>query len=308
MRLAKGSKQVVLVALGANAAIATGKFAVGLLTGSAAMLAEAAHSVADTVNQGFLLVSINLSDNPADEDHPHGYGKERFFWAFLAAIFIFVAGAFFSVYQGIQKLIDGGEHHGAFWPGYLVLGLAFVFDMGVLILALRTAQAGAAEMGVGMRDFLSETSDITLKTALYEDAAATTGVVLAAIGLALLQITGNPVFDGIASILIGIVLIAVAIMLGRETRDLLLGAAATPRTREAIRSAIDEFPEVTGVVEMLTMRLGLDSVLVTGEITIADGLTTDQIEQLLHRVTARIKEAAPEVNNVYLEPHSGSGG
>jgi len=308
MRLAKGSKQVVLVALGANAAIATGKFAVGLLTGSAAMLAEAAHSVADTVNQGFLLVSINLSDNPADEDHPHGYGKERFFWAFLAAIFIFVAGAFFSVYQGIQKLIDGGEHHGAFWPGYLVLGLAFVFDMGVLILALRTAQAGAAEMGVGMRDFLSETSDITLKTALYEDAAATTGVVLAAIGLALLQITGNPVFDGIASILIGIVLIAVAIMLGRETRDLLLGAAATPRTREAIRSAIDEFPEVTDVVEMLTMRLGLDSVLVTGEITIADGLTTDQIEQLLHRVTARIKEAAPEVNNVYLEPHSGSGG
>jgi cation diffusion facilitator family transporter len=308
MRLAKGSKQVVLVALGANAAIATGKFAVGLLTGSAAMLAEAAHSVADTVNQGFLLVSINLSDNPADEDHPHGYGKERFFWAFLAAIFIFVAGAFFSVYQGIQKLIDGGEHHGAFWPSYLVLGLAFVFDMGVLILALRTAQAGAAEMGVGMRDFLSETSDITLKTALYEDAAATTGVVLAAIGLALLQITGNPVFDGIASILIGIVLIAVAIMLGRETRDLLLGAAATPRTREAIRSAIDEFPEVTDVVEMLTMRLGLDSVLVTGEITIADGLTTDQIEQLLHRVTARIKEAAPEVNNVYLEPHSGSGG
>lgn len=306
--MAKGSKQVVLVALGANAAIATGKFAVGLLTGSAAMLAEAAHSVADTVNQGFLLVSINLSDNPADEDHPHGYGKERFFWAFLAAIFIFVAGAFFSVYQGIQKLIDGGEHHGAFWPSYLVLGLAFVFDMGVLILALRTAQAGAAEMGVGMRDFLSETSDITLKTALYEDAAATTGVVLAAIGLALLQITGNPVFDGIASILIGIVLIAVAIMLGRETRDLLLGAAATPRTREAIRSAIDEFPEVTGVVEMLTMRLGLDSVLVTGEITIADGLTTDQIEQLLHRVTARIKEAAPEVNNVYLEPHSGSGG
>jgi len=306
--VAKGSKRVILVALGANATIATGKFAVGFLTGSAAMLAEAAHSVADTVNQGFLLISINLSDNPADEEHPHGYGKERFFWAFLAAIFIFVAGAFFSVYQGFQKLLDGGAHEGAYWPSYLVLGLAFVFDMGVLILALRTARDGANEMGVGLLDFLRETSDITLKTALYEDAAATVGVLIAAIGLALLQVTGNPVFDGVASILIGIILIAVAIMLGRETRDLLLGAAASPRTREAIRTAIAEFPEVTAVVEVLTMRLGLDSVLVTGEITIADGLRTDEIEQLLRRITSRIREAAPEVNNVYLEPHAGAGG
>lgn len=304
--MAKGSKRVILVALGANATIATGKFAVGFLTGSAAMLAEAAHSVADTVNQGFLLISINLSDNPADEEHPHGYGKERFFWAFLATIFIFVAGAFFSVYQGIQKLVDGGEHHGAFWPSYLVLGLAFAFDGVVLILAFRAARDGAREMGVGLRDFLRETSDVTLKTALYEDAAATTGVVIAAIGLAFLQITGNPIFDALASILIGIVLIAVAIMLGRETRDLLLGASASPRTREAIRSAIAEFPEVTLVVELLTMRLGLNCVLVTGEITIEDGLKTNEIEHLLRKVTSRIREAAPEVNNVYLKPHSGS--
>lgn len=112
--MAKGSKKVVLAALGANAAIASGKLAVGLLTGSAAMLAEAAHSAADTVNQVFLLVSITLSDNPADEEHPYGHGKERFFWAFLAAIFIFVAGAFFSIYHGIEKLMAGGEHHGAY--------------------------------------------------------------------------------------------------------------------------------------------------------------------------------------------------
>jgi len=305
-RVAKGSKQVIVVALGANAVIATGKFAVGLLTGSAAMLAEAAHSVADTVNQGFLLVSINLSDNPADEDHPYGYGKERFFWAFLAAIFIFVAGAFFSVYQGVQKLLNGGEHHGAFWPSYLVLGIAFVFDSVVLVLALRVARQGAHDLGVGLRDFLRETTDVTLKTALYEDVAATTGVLLAAIGLALLQITGNPIFDSLASILIGIVLIAVAVMLGRETRDLLLGSAASKRTRRAIRAAITEFPEVTSVVDLLTMQLGLNSVLVTGEITIADGLTTDGIENLLRRVTSRIRETAPEVKNVYLEPHAAS--
>ncbi|CAN5864933.1 hypothetical protein BH24CHL4_BH24CHL4_25060 [soil metagenome] len=191
--MAKGSKKVVLAALGANAVIATGKFAVGLTTGSAAMLAEAAHSVADTVNQGFLLVSINLSDNPADEDHPYGYGKERFFWAFLAAVFIFVAGAFFSVYQGIQKLISGGDHEGAFWPSYLVLGLAFVFDGVVLILAMREARRQADAVGMGVWAHLQESSDITLKTALYEDVAATTGVVIAGVGLALLQITGDPI-------------------------------------------------------------------------------------------------------------------
>ncbi|MEJ7763852.1 MAG: cation diffusion facilitator family transporter [Thermomicrobiales bacterium] len=302
--MAKGSKQVVLAALGANGAITIGKLAVGLLTGSAAMLAEAAHSAADTVNQGFLLVSINLSDNPATEDHPYGYGKERFFWAFLAAVFIFVAGAFFSVYQGIQKLLEGGEHHGAYWPSYLVLGIAFVFDSAVLVLALRTARQQAGALGVGVRDFLRETTDVTLKTALYEDVAATTGVLLAAIGLALLQITGNPVFDGIASILIGIVLIVVAVMLGRETRDLLLGSSASRRTRDAIRAAIAEFPEVVSVVDLLTMQLGLDSVLVTGEINIVDALTTNEIENLLRRVTDRIRAAAPEVHNVYLEPHS----
>jgi len=301
--LASGSKKIVLVALGANASIATGKFAVGLLTGSAAMLAEAAHSVADTVNQGFLLVSISLSDNPADEDHPYGHGKERFFWAFLAAVFIFVAGAFFSVYQGIQKLMDGGEHHGAFWPSYLVLGVAFVFDSVVLILALREARHQARQLGVGVREFLGETTDVTLKTALYEDVAATIGVVIAAAGLFLLQVTGNPVFDAIASILIGVVLIYVAIMLGRETRDLLLGSAASKRTQKAIRGAIAEFSEVESVVALLTMQLGSDSVLVTGEINIQDNLKTNEIEALLGRLEKRIHEAAPEVQNIFLEPH-----
>ncbi len=301
--VAKGGKGVILAALGANAAIASGKLAVGLVTGSTAMLAEAAHSVADTVNQGFLLVSINLSDNPADEEHPYGYGKERFFWAFLAAVFIFVAGAFFSIYQGIQKLIDGGEHEGSYWPSYLVLGLAFVFDLVVLVIALRQARSDAAAAGQGVRAYLSETTDVTLKTALYEDLAATTGVVLAAGGLLLLQITGEPVFDAVASILIGIVLIGVAIMLGRETRDLLLGSAAAPRTREAIRGAIGEFPEVESVVDLLSMQLGLDSVLVTAELNIRSDLSTVEIEGLLQRLTERIRAAAPEVKNVYLEPH-----
>ncbi len=301
--MAQGSKKVVLVALGANVAVTAAKLAVGLVTGSAAMLAEAAHSAADTVNQVFLLVSINLSDAPADEDHPFGHGKERFFWAFLAAVFIFVAGAVFSIYQGIHKLIEGGEHAGSFWPSYLVLAFAFVFDGAVLVISFREAQARAKELAIGTLEFLRETSDVTLKTAMYEEVAATTGVVLAVVGLAMVQLTGNALFDGLASIMIGIVLVFVAIMLGNEARGLLLGEAASPRTRAAIRAAIAEFPEVNKVVTLLTMQLGLESVLVTGEINLEDNLTTDEIENLLQRMTIRIRELAPAVKNVYLEPH-----
>lgn len=304
--LASGSRRVVLANAGANAAVAIAKFAVGLTTGSAAMLAEAAHSVADTVNQVFLLISIGLSDNPADEAHPYGYGKERFFWAFLAAVFIFVAGAFFSIYQGVQKLVGGGEHKGDLWPSYLVLGIGFVFDCIVFTLGIREARRQADLVGVGVWQHLQESTDVTLKTSLYEDVAATIGVVVAAIGLALFQITGNAFYDGLASILIGIVLIFVAIMLGWETRGLLLGASASRRTQAAIVGAINEFLEVESVVDLLTMQLGLDSVLVTGELNLVSGLTTDEIERLLQRMNDRIRAAAPEVKNIYLEPHPGT--
>lgn len=300
---AGGSRKVVYAAMGANAGIAVAKLAVGVLTGSVAMLAEAAHSFADTVNQVFLLVSINLGDTPADDNHPFGHGKERFFWAFLAAVFIFVAGAVFSLYEGARKLVEGGGSHGPFWPSYLVLGIAFLLDGGVLVVAVREASARARKAGLPLMRFLRESPDVTLKTALYEDSAATVGLIIAAVGLALLQITGNPIFDGLASILIGLVLVAVAIALGMETRDLLLGAAAPPATRQAIRGAIEEFTDVCAVVTLLTMRLGLESLLVTGEVNIADDLSTDEIERLLLRVAARIREAAPEVKNVYLEPH-----
>ncbi len=154
-----------------------------------------------------------------------------------------------------------------------------------------------------MRRYLSTTSDVTLKTALYEDVAATTGVVIAIVGLILLQMTGNPIFDGLASILIGLVLITVAIMLGTETRRLLLGAAAPPDDRRKIREAIAGVPEVGSIVTILTMQLGLDSVLVTGEINLRYGLTTDEIENVMERIERRIREMVPEVRNIYLEPH-----
>ena len=303
--MAGGSKGVVYAAMGANAAIAAGKFGVGLATGSVARLAESAHSVADTINQIFLLVSINFGDNAADEDHPYGYGKERFFWSFLAALFIFAVGAGFSLYEGVEKLLATDQHHsGAFWPSYVVLGLAFVFEGGVLLFALREVRRRARTTGIGPLAYLRESSDMTLKTAIYEDAAALVGVALAATGLALVQATGNAFSDGLALVLLGLVLIYVAFMLGVEARGLLLGSAAPPRARRAIEQTIRSFPEVRAIVTVLTMQLGPDSILVTGGGNVRDGLTTDEIEHLLERLAASIRAAVSEVKNIYLEPHS----
>lgn len=301
--MAAGSKKVVYAALVANGVITCGKLVVGVLTGSAAMLAEAAHSFADSINQVFLLISIGLGNQAANEEHPYGYGKERFFWAFLAALFIFIAGAVFSFYEGLHKVLEPEAQKGALLWAYVVLALAFVFDAAVLVIALREARAQARKAELALRDYLRESSDTTLKTALYEDGAATLGVVLAALGLYLSQTLAAPIFDGLASMAIGVLLVGVALMLGREARGLLLGMAAPPRVRAAIRGAITEFPEVYAVITLLTMQLGPESILVTGEINVKDEMRTDEIEALLGRIERRIREVAPTVQNIYLELH-----
>lgn len=298
----------VYVALAVDLAVAVSKLIVGLLAGSTAMLAEAAHSFADTTNQVFLLVGIKLSDRPADEEHPYGHGKDRVFWAFLAAIFIFVSGAFFSLYEGIQRLFHGEAHEGAFWPGYLVLGLSLLFDLGSLAVSWREANRRATRLNLNLIRFLRNEPALTLKTTFYSDIAAVLGIVIAAAGLFLQQMTGNSVFDGVASVLIGIILVLVALILGANARDLILGSAASPATRQAIRGAIEACPDVIMIIDLLTMRLGLASVLVTGKIEIKDGLTTDDIERLMQRLATTIHAAAPNVKNVYLEPRAASAG
>jgi cation diffusion facilitator family transporter len=306
--VAKGTRKIIYAELAANAAMAAAKLAVGLVVGSVAMLAEAAHSFADTVNQGFLLISLNLSDEPADEEHPFGHGKDRFFWAFLTAVFIFVAGAVFSVYEGTRQLTEGGAHEGNPWPGYLVLGLGFLFDGSVFVVSIREMAHRLRTEGIGLLQFLRESPDVTLKTALFEDAAALIGVAIAATGLYLADRTGSGVYDGIASILIGSVLIAVAGGLGLQARDLLLGAAAPPRVQEAIRQSILGCPHVRQIGRLLTMQLGTGSLLVTGSVDVDGDLRADQLEGLLRRLDERIRTAAPEAKNIYLVPRPSLGG
>ncbi len=302
--MSEESKTAVLAAMGANFGIAVGKLVAGLMTGSAAMLAEAGHSVADTVNQVFLLLGINLSDTHADEKHPHGYGKESFFWSFLAALFIFIAGAAFSLYEGIRTLIQDVDHHRTgqeLTIAFGVLGVAFIFETISMFIAWRGLLAGARRKRWSVVRFLRESPDTTIKTVFFEDGAALTGLTIAAAGLGLSEITGNEVWDGLASVCIGVVLVIVAFILGAQSRRLLLGASAPADTTASIRATLDNFPEVERVVRLLTMQLGSHSVLVTGELQVRRELTADGIEDLLERVDTALKTSVPEVNDTFWE-------
>ncbi|HKS92446.1 MAG TPA: cation diffusion facilitator family transporter [Tepidiformaceae bacterium] len=304
--MAEESKTTVLAALAANASIAAGKLVAGLLSGSAALLAEAGHSFADTADQVFLLIGINRSDARADEEHPHGYGKEAFFWSFLAAIFIFVAGATFSFYEGARTLVDLHVHHRSPFElalAFGVLAMAFLFESTSFSIAIRSLRNGARGRGWTLRRFLRESPDLSVKTVFWEDSAALTGLILAAAGLALSELTGSEAWDGVASILIGVILAVAAVILGLQARNLLLGAAAAPDTRRTIRQVVTAFPEVTALTRLLTMQLGPSSILVNGEIALRHDLTIEQAEALMLRIDTALSEAVPEVRDTFWELH-----
>ena len=298
------SRGAVLAAMAANFLIACGKFVAGALTGSAAMFAEAGHSVADTVNQVFLLLGINLSRTKADESHPLGYGKEAFFWSFLAAIFIFVAGAVFSLYEGTRTLIQDENHERSSFDlavAFGVLGMALLFELVSFSVAFRGLLAGARRKGWSVARFIRRSPDLTLKTVFFEDSAAIIGLLLAAGGLTLSELANDEVWDGVASVSIGFVLAGVSIMLGMQARNLLLGAAASEEVREALHNVVGSFPEVAHVVRLLSMQMGSHSILVTGELEVGRGLTTDQIEDLLARIDAKIGGEVPDVTETFWE-------
>jgi len=297
------SRKTVYVALGANAAIAVAKAAGGLVSGSSAMLAEAAHSVADTTNQVFLLVSLSLSERKPDETHPFGYGQERFFWAFLVAVFIFVIGGLFSIGEGVLRLFESeSSDTKGFVVSYVVLGVAFVAETVSLIRAWRQTRAEARHAGLPFERFLRQSRNPTSKTVVFEDGAAIAGILLAFAGVGLHQLTGDKTFDAAASILIGLLLIGVAIGLGRDTKGLLLGESARPEERKALYEAIERHDEVEDVLELLTMVLGPESLLVAARLDLAPGLDSDRLEELSSHIDRDLREAVPAVSEVFLDP------
>jgi cation diffusion facilitator family transporter len=301
--MASESKKTVLVAAGANLVIALAKLAAGAVSGSAAILAEGAHSIADTADQVFLLVSLRMGERPADEEHPFGYGKERFFWAFIAAMGIFILGAGFSFLQGIGGLIAGEQEDTAgYLAAYAVLVVAFVAEGVSWLRAYRQTRGQAREQGMGFREFVRESKDPTVKTVLLEDSGALVGILIAFLGVGLSQITGIHAFDPVASLLIGCLLCSIAFRLGRNTKGLLLGESAREEDREKIRRAIEEHDGVERVIELLTMALGPESLMVAARIDLGGGMNTDQVEQMADGIERHVREAVPSVTHFFLDP------
>ncbi|MDQ1630113.1 MAG: hypothetical protein QOC80_85 [Frankiaceae bacterium] len=301
--MASESKGTVLLALGANFAIAVAKTVVGLITLSSAMLAESAHSWADTLNQVFLLTSLFRSKKAADSTHPFGYGKERFFWSLLAAVGILVTGAGFSIYQGIHSLTSEHETIPAseFYLSYAVLGFAFLMEGSSLIKALRQVKGEAKDYERGFVEHLRKSNDPTVKTVASEDSAAVIGILLAFVGLGLHQITGSAVYDGAASIAIGVLLAFIAYALGRDTKDLLIGESADPELRLDIIHLISGFDEIDGVVELLTMQLSPEDLLVAVKVDFVDGLDSQRIECVSTEIDDALKAQYPIVRHVFLD-------
>jgi len=289
----------VLGALFANGLITILKFIAAVFTGSAGMMAESLHSLADTTNQVFLLLGLRFYKRPASDKHPFGYGKERFFWSFIAAIFIFGVGATYAIYEGIAKLRHPHEAEHIGWA-YIVLAVSFVLESASIGLAIYQEVKEAHHEGLTFSEYLRESKDPTAKTVIFEDSAALIGIVIAAIGLYLADHYGS-YWDGIASIVIGVVLAIVAFVLARSSRGLLLGEAATKQTVERIHRAILEHKNVVEVIELLTMHLAPKQILVNAHINFRNELATDDIEQTINEVEEYIKRAEPKVDMIFLE-------
>lgn len=294
----------VLGALFANGLIAILKLIAAVITGSSGMMAEALHSVADTTNQVFLLLGLRFYKRPASDKHPFGYGKERFFWSFIAAIFIFGVGATYAIYEGIEKLAHPHPPTKLGWA-YGVLAVSFVLESGSIALALYQEVKEAHHEGLSFRRYLRESKDPTAKTVLFEDSAALIGIVIATTGLLLTdyQVGGaaGAYWDGVASIVIGLVLSIVAYVLARSSRGLLLGEAANPNVVAAIKHAIESHPNIEAVVELLTMHLAPKQILINAHVKLRSGLRTDEIENSILEIEERIKRAEPKVEMMFIE-------
>jgi cation diffusion facilitator family transporter len=299
--MANESTATVLLAGAANLSVAAAKVVGGLLSGSAAMLAEGAHSIADTLNQGFLLTALKRSRKPPDTLHPFGYGKERYFWSMLAAVGIFVLGAGFSVLEGVESIVHS-EPLTSLVVVYSVLAASFVFEGVSWLKALRQLRSEAKASSESTVDHLMATAEPAAKTVAFEDTAALIGIVLAAVGVTLHYLTGQAFWDGAASIAIGLLLVGVAYALGRENKSLLIGQALPEQVRTGIAEVIKDSPGIDKVVELLTMQLAPDEVLVAAKIDLVDESRGADLEKHADEVERRVRERFPEVLHVFLDP------
>lgn len=297
--MASSSKKVIYAALAGNTLIALTKFVAAFLTGSSAMLSEAFHSCVDTGNQVMLLWGLRAARKPPSEQFPFGRGKEIYFWSFVVAIMIFAVGAGLSVYEGVSHILHTPEQMSDPTVNYIVLGFAVIFEGLAWFFALREFRKHKGKLGYF--EAVKRGKDPSMFVVLFEDSAAALGLIVAFVGIALSQWTGNPVYDGVASVIIGVILGIVAAWLAFETKSLLIGEAAEPEVVEGIRELCYDAPEVNRVNELLTMHVGPNTVIANVSVDFVDECTATQIEEVVRKIDRRIREQFPRVKRVFIE-------
>jgi cation diffusion facilitator family transporter len=291
----------VFAALAANTAIAAAKGTAAALTGSPALLAETLHTVADAGNEVLLYVAIRRSRHPADASHPFGYGPERYYWALLAAIGMFLVGGAVSIWDGIRALVHPPELE-AFWVGVAVLVVAIVLDGLSRVVALRQLRVQASQRGLSVRELLRESPDPTVVTIYLEDTVDVLGAFLALIALVLHRVTGSGIADALASIAIGGLLCFIASRLTRRNRQLLTNQSVPDRYVERLRALLEGEAEIQSVRRLEAVYLGPGEVLVAADVTMADGLTGIEVAAALARTRAGLGRDWPVIARLYLTP------
>ncbi len=292
------SRTVLLAALAGNTVIAVTKFVASAISGSSAMFAEGVHSVVDTGNQILMLLGLRRSRRPADEHHPFGHGKEVYFWSFVVAVSIFAVGAGVSIYEGIHH-IRHPEALGNPTINYVVLLIALVAEGVAWRYAWREFQHARGDLGA--LEAVRKGKDPTLFVVLFEDSAAMLGLLVALAGITASVVTGDPVYDGVASLAIGGILAAVALWLAFETKSLLIGETAHEDVRRRIAELAREQAGVEAVNEVIALQMGPSHVIVTLSLDFRDGLSAQQVKATTAALNRAVKEAQPDVRRVFIE-------
>lgn len=296
--MANSSTRVIIAALIGNTLIAVTKFIAAAITGSSAMLSEGIHSLVDTGNQVLLLHGLKAAKKPPDERFPFGHGKEIYFWSFVVAILIFAVGAGVSLYEGILRVMapEPVEH---VFINYVVLVLAMVFEGGAWFFAFK--EFGAVKGKRGYIEAVKGGKDPSMFVVLFEDSAAMLGLLVAFLATLISHTTGMVIFDGIASIVIGIILGGTAAWLAYETKGLLIGESANPQVVAGVRAIASDTPYIDHLNEVLTMHMGPDFILVTISIDFQDDIDADLVERTIADIDRRIKQIYPQVRRVFIE-------
>ncbi|MBD3759159.1 cation diffusion facilitator family transporter [Sphingomonadaceae bacterium G21617-S1] len=295
------SRLILFAALAANLGIAIAKFVAAAFTGSSAMLTEGFHSVVDSFNQLLLLYGQKRASRPPDDRHPLGYGRELYFWSFVVAILIFSTGAGLSIYEGVHH-IRNPEPIRTPWINYVVLALSLMLEGASWTIAMR--EFGMAKGELGWWEAVRRSKDPPSFIVLFEDSAAMFGLVVAGIGITLSVMTGDPRWDGAASVVIGLALAGVALALARESKDLLIGEPADPLLEAAIRATLDRRPEVSGVNEITTVHLGPRNIFVGLSVDFEDRVPVGRIEAMIAESETELRDRWPSIRAIYIKPQA----